>query len=270
MVTLKSPAELARMRAAGRLVAETLEAVTAAAKPGVTTAELDAIAAAHIRAAGARSSFLHYHPAFAPTPYPSVLCTSINDVVVHGIPDETVLRAGDVLSVDCGAELHGYHGDSALTLVLGAADPAADHAADPAAEALVAATERAFWAAVDVAVVGGRLGDISYAVQSVGRETGYGLLDGFGGHGVGTAMHEDPHLPNIGRPGRGMRLLEGLVLAIEPMLLEGGGDDHRVLPDGWAIATADGSRAAHYEHTVAITADGPVVLTARSDAHTFA
>lgn len=262
MVTLKSPAELARMGTAGQVVAETLEAVAASAKPGVTTAELDDIAAAHIGAAGARPSFLHYRPSFAASAYPAVLCTSVNDVIVHGIPDETVLRDGDILSVDCGAEVDGYHGDSAVTLPIGRIDAAA--------EKLIATTERAFWAAVDVAVVGARLGDISHAVQTVGREGGYGILDGFGGHGVGTAMHEDPHLPNTGTPGRGMRLLDGLVLAIEPMFLEGGGDDHRMLVDGWSIATADGSRAAHYEHTVAITVGGPVVLTARSSARALA
>lgn len=260
MVTLKSPAELAKMRAAGRVVAETLEAVTAFVKPGVTTAELDEIAAAHIRAAGARPSFLHYRPHFAATAYPAVLCTSVNDVIVHGIPGDTVLRDGDVVSVDCGAEVDGYHGDSALTLPVGDVDAAASR--------LIATTAEALWAAIRAAVPGARLGDISHAVQAVGRAAGYGITAGLGGHGVGTAMHEDPEVPNAGRPGRGMRLVEGLVLAIEPMFVESGSEDNRMLDDGWSIATADGSRAAHSEHTVAITAGGPVVLTARDNGDT--
>lgn len=263
MVTLKSSAELARMRAAGQVVADTLEVVAASVRPGVTTADLDEVAAAHIRAAGARPSFLHYHPTFAASPYPAVLCTSVNEIIVHGIPGERVLREGDIVSIDCGAEVHGYHGDSAVTLAVGDTDPVAVK--------LVDTTEAALRAAVDAARVGARLGDISHAIQTVGREGGYGIVaDGLGGHGIGTAMHEDPHVPNVGRPGRGMRLRDGLVLALEPMFVEGGHNGQRTLADGWSVATADGSRAAHQEHTVAVTADGPVVLTARSPERAYA
>jgi methionyl aminopeptidase len=242
------------MRDAGRVVARTLTLVAEAAKPGVSLSQLDALAATAIREAGARPSFLRYHPAWAPTPYPAVLCLSINDVIVHGIPGERVLRDGDLLSVDCGAEVGGYHGDAAVTLAIG---PVGD-----AAERLMTATRQALQAGIDAALDGGRIGDISHAVETVGRKAGYGIPHGFGGHGVGTAMHEEPPVPNAGRPHRGMRLKEGLVLAIEPMFCEGGGDGHRTLPDGWGIATSDGSRAAHFEHTIAITPDGPVVLTA--------
>lgn len=254
MITLKNSAQLQRMREAGRVVAHTLQQVTEAAHPGVSLAELDAIGAASIRAAGARPSFLHYHPTFAPSPFPGVLCLSVNDVIVHGIPSAQVLRAGDVLSIDCGAQLDGYHGDAAVTLPIGTVDTAA---AD-----LIATTHRALQAGINAAVIGCRLGDISHAIQTVGREAGYGIPDGLGGHGVGVAMHEDPYLPNTGQRGRGLRLREGLVLAIEPMFLEGGQDARRMLADGWAITTGDGSRAAHFEHTIAITADGPLILTA--------
>jgi methionyl aminopeptidase len=254
MITLKSPAQLQRMREAGRVVAHTLQQVTEAARPGVSLAELDAVGAASIRTAKARPSFLQYHPTFAPRPFPAVLCLSVNDVIVHGIPDKRVLREGDILSIDCGAELDGYHGDAAVTLPIGLVDTAAKN--------LIATTQQALQAGINAAVIGCRLGDISHAIQTVGRHAGYGIPNGFGGHGVGTAMHEDPHLPNTGRPGRGLRLREGLVVAIEPMFLEGGHDGHRMLADGWAVATADGSRAAHFEHTIAITADGPVILTA--------
>ncbi|MCF2527612.1 type I methionyl aminopeptidase [Yinghuangia soli] len=254
MVSLKSAAELDLMRAAGRVVAETLAAVAAAARPGVTLAELDALAAAHIRAAGAEPSFLGYRPHASLPPFPGVLCLSVDEVVVHGIPDGRVLRGGDLLSVDCGAIVRGYHGDAAVTVEVGAVDAAGRRLAE--------ATREALDAAVAVMVPGARLGDVAYAVQEVARSYGYGILADHGGHGIGTAMHEDPHVPNTGRPGRGYRLREGLVLAIEPMFLEGGRDDYRVLPDRWTIATADGTRAAHFEHTVAVTADGPLVLTA--------
>jgi methionyl aminopeptidase len=251
MVTLKSQAELDRMREAGRVVGVTLRRVADAAEPGIALAELEAIGAACIKEHGARSSFLHYHPRFAPTPYPATLCLSVNDVVVHGIPDARVLRDGDILSIDCGAVVGGYHGDAAVTVPVGQVDDAAERLMKVTAEALAAA--------INAAVPGARLGDVSHAVEQTARP--YGLLEGCGGHGIGTAMHEDPHVPNTGRRGRGMRLREGLVIAIEPMLIEGGGDAGRTLADGWSIATADGSRAAHFEHTVAITADGPQVLT---------
>ncbi len=252
MVTLKNQSELDRMREAGQVVGATLRRVADAVAPGVSLAELEAIGAGCIKEHGARSSFLNYLPASAPTPYPATLCLSVNDVVVHGIPDGRVLAEGDILSIDCGAEVGGYHGDAAVTVPVGAVDDGAVRLMDTTREALTAA--------IKVAVAGGRLGDVSNAVETVARP--YGLMEGWGGHGVGTAMHEDPHVPNTGRAGRGMRLREGLVIAIEPMLIEGGGDQSRTLADGWSIATADGSRAAHFEHTIAVTADGPLILTA--------
>src|SRR5262245_48501435 len=250
MVVLRSGAEVASLREAGRLVARTLENVVAAAKPGVRLKDLDELAADQIAAAGAKPSFLGYHPTWAPRPYPGVLCLSVNDAIVHGIPDERVLKPGDVLSVDCGAQLDGYHGDSAVTIAIGEVDAAATR--------LITTTDAALAAGIAAARLGARVGDISYAVETAARAQGYGLPRGLGGHGVGTAMHEEPHIPQAGR---GFVLREGLVIAIEPMLLEGGRDGTRTLGDGWTVVTTDGSRAAHAEHTIAITADGPVILT---------
>jgi methionyl aminopeptidase len=242
------------MRKAGRVVANTLAAVATAARPGVRLTDLDELAADLISSAGAKPSFLGYHPSWAPTPYPAVLCLSVNEAVVHGIPDRRVLADGDLLSIDCGAHVDGYHGDAAITVAIGDIDEPARRLADT--------TSRALAAGIAAAQPGARIGDISHAIETVARKAGYGLPDGLGGHGVGTAMHEDPAVPNTGRPHRGLPLREGLVIAIEPMLIEGGGNRCRARPDGWTIATADGSRAAHAEHTVAITATGPVVLTA--------
>jgi methionyl aminopeptidase len=253
MVVLKSASEIATMREAGRVVARTLSAVADAARPGVRLTELDALAADLISSLGAKPSFLGYHPSWAPTPYPGVLCLSVNEAVVHGIPTDRVLRPGDVLSIDCGAYVDGYHGDAAVTIGIGELDPAAAR--------LVQATADALTAGIAAAQPGARMGDIAHAVQSVARAAGYGLPRGLGGHGIGTRMHEDPSVPNVGRPHRGMVLPEGLVIAIEPMLQEGGGDEARTLADGWTVVTSDGSRAAHWEHTVALTAAGPVLLT---------
>jgi methionyl aminopeptidase len=241
------------MREAGRVVATTLAAVAAAARPGVLPIELDGLAAEHIAGAGAKPSFLGYQPAWAPVPYPGVVCLSVNDEIVHGIPGRRPLREGDLLSIDCGAYIDGYHGDAAVTVEIG--DAGAD------ARRLSADTLRALDAGIAACRLGGRLGDISAAVEAVGRAAGYGLPTGLGGHGIGTAMHEDPSVPNTGRAGRGLPLREGLVLAIEPMFTAGGRNNHRTRPDGWTIATADGSLAAHWEHTVAITESGPMVLT---------
>jgi methionyl aminopeptidase len=254
MVVLKTETELATMREAGRVVARTLAAVSEAAQPGVRLTELDQLAADLIASLGAKPSFLGYQPHFAPTPYPGVLCLSVNDAIIHGIPDRATLRDGDLLSIDCGAYVDGWHGDAAVTVGVGTIDPAARRLADTAAEALAAG--------IAAARPGGRLGDIGNAVQTVCRAAGYGMPAGFGGHGVGTAMHEAPDVPNTGRAGRGLPLREGLVLAIEPMVIESGRDRVRYRADGWTVATADGSRAAHTEHTVAITAAGPVILTA--------
>jgi methionyl aminopeptidase len=253
MVTLKTPGEIEAMRAAGRVVASALEQVSTAAKPGVTLLELDEIAAAAIKDAGAMSSFLGYRPAWAPTPFPGVTCLSVNDVVVHGIPNGRVLQDGDLLSVDCGAILDGWHGDAAITVPIGAVGDAA--------LALSEATRQALEAGVAAARPGGRLGDIGQAISAIAQHHGYGILADHGGHGIGTSMHEDPHVPNAGRAGRGMRLREGLVLALEPMFHAGGDDGYHHLPDGWSIATTDGSLAAHWEHSVAVTSDGPLVLT---------
>jgi len=241
------------MREAGRVVARTLEAVRDAAEPGISLAELDAVAARSIKELNAKPSFLRYHPDWSPIPYPATICVSVNEVVVHGIPDGTVLRAGDLVSVDCGAELGGYHGDAAVTFAVGGTDEAGRRLMD--------ATRLALERAIEAAVPGGRMGDIGHAVERTARENGYGILAGCSGHGIGTAMHEDPDVPNRGRPGHGPVLREGLTIAIEPMFHEGGHDDAVLLRDGWSIATADGSRAAHFEHSVAVTADGPVVLT---------
>jgi methionyl aminopeptidase len=254
MVVFKSAAELAVMREAGRVVAETLAAVAAAAAPGVLPVDLDALAADHIASAGAKPSFLGYHPRWAPMPYPGVICLSVNDEIVHGIPGTRPLRDGDLLSIDCGAYIDGYHGDAAITVGIGAV------AAD--ARRLSADTKRALEAGIAAALRGGRIGDISAAIGAIGRAGGYGIPSGLGGHGVGTAMHEDPSVPNTGRPGRGLPLREGLVLALEPMFTAGGDHRYRVRRDGWTLVTTDGSLAAHWEHTIAITPDGPEILTA--------
>jgi methionyl aminopeptidase len=254
MVTLKTETELTIMREAGRVVAHTLAAVAAAARPGVRLSDLDELAADTIDSLGAKPSFLGYHPWFAPTPYPGVLCLSVNDEIVHAVPSRRQLRDGDLLSIDCGAYIDGYHGDAAVTVPVGDVDEAGRRLADTAAAALAAG--------IAAARPGAHLGDISHAVQTVCRAAGYGIPKGFGGHGVGTAMHEDPDVPNTGRPGRGLPLREGLVLAIEPMVIESGRDRPRTGPDGWTVATADGSRAAHAEHTIAVTSDAPLILTA--------
>jgi methionyl aminopeptidase len=253
MVVLKSAMEIEGMRAAGAVVARTLHAVAASARAGVRLVDLDAQAADLIAAAGAKPSFLGYHPSWAPNPYPGVLCLSVNDAIVHGIPSTRVLRDGDVLSIDCGAHLDGLHGDAAVTLGIGAVDEEATR--------LMSTTDAALAAGIAAARPGARMGDVSAAIEQVARAGRYGLPAGLGGHGIGTAMHEEPHVANTGRSGRGMVLRAGLVIAIEPMLIEGGRDRGRTLADGWTVATTDGSRAAHAEHTIAITAEGPVILT---------
>ena len=255
MVEIKTEAELEIMREAGRVVARTLQAVKEAAAIGVSLRELDELAAQVIADAGAKPSFLGYQPHSAPYPYPAVLCTSVNDMVVHGIPTAYRIQDGDLVSIDCGAYIDGWHGDAAISFVVGEADPAD--------LALIEATERALAAGIAAAQPGGKLGDISHAVGAAAHASGFGLMDDHGGHGIGRAMHEDPHLPNDGRAGRGLRLRPGLVLAIEPMLIAGGTSAYRYAEDGWSIRTADGSRAAHVEHSVAITEDGPRVLTVR-------
>lgn len=254
MVELKTDEAIDEMRAAGRVVAHALTAVREAARVGTSLLELDAVARAVLREARATSPFLGYRPHFAPVPFPAVVCVSVNDAIVHGIPDGYRLRDGDLVSVDCGARLRGWCGDSAVSFTVGEARPADLR--------LIATAEAALAAGIAAAVPGNRIGDIAHAVGSVCRAAGYGIPEGFGGHGVGRSMHEDPGVPNEGPPGRGTRLRPGMVLAIEPMLIAGGGDDYVCDPDGWTLRTTDGSRAAHAEHTVAITAGGPRILTA--------
>ncbi|GGZ05645.1 type I methionyl aminopeptidase [Streptomyces poonensis] len=255
MIELKTDTSIDAMHAAGQVVAQALSAVRKAAAVGVSLLELDEVARDVLRAAGATSPFLGYRPHFAPTPFPAVICASVNDAIVHGIPTGYRLRDGDLVSIDCGAELDGWAGDSALSFVVG--EP---RAADLR---LVETAERALAAGIAAAVPGNRMGDLAHAIGSVCRAAGYGIPDGFGGHGIGRRMHEDPPVPNEGRPGRGLRLRPGMVLAIEPMLIGGGTDGYHAAPDGWTLCTDDGSRAAHAEHTVAITEAGPRILTER-------
>ncbi len=255
MVELKTDTSIDAMYEAGQVVARALTAARQTAAVGVSLLELDEVAHGVLREAGATSPFLGYRPSFAPTPFPAVLCVSVNDAIVHGIPGRYRLRDGDLVSIDFGAELGGWVGDSALSFVVGTPREADLR--------LIETAERALAAGIEAAVVGNRIGDIAHAIGTVCRSAGYGIPDGFGGHGIGRRMHEDPGVPNEGRPGRGMRLRHGMVLAIEPMVVAGGTDDFHAAPDGWTLKTDDGSRAAHAEHTVAITDAGPRILTAR-------
>ncbi len=248
-VQVKTHAQLAFMWEAGQAVAAALEAAAVAVAPGVSTAELDAIASARITAAGAVPSFLGYHG------FPATICTCINDEIVHGIPSASrVLEEGDVISIDCGASVEGWHADAALTVGVGEI---------PAELAkLIADCERALWQGLGAAWAGARLSDISHAVERSARAAGtYGIVEDYVGHGIGSEMHMDPPVPNYGRPGRGPVLAEGMALAIEPLLVLGG-PETRLLDDGWTVVSEDGGWSAHFEHTVAITAAGPWVLTA--------
>jgi methionyl aminopeptidase len=253
MVEIKTDAALDAMREAGRVVAHALAAVREAAGAGVSLRDLDEAARTVLTKAGARSPFLGYQPSFASTPFPAVICTSVNDAVVHGIPTNDRLRDGDLVSIDCGAELDGWTGDAAISFTVGTPRPADLD--------LINATQQALDAGIAAATLGNRIGDISHAIGTVARSARYGMPTDFGGHGIGRRMHEDPHVPNRGRPGRGFPLRHGLALAIEPMLMAGGRDDYRTGTDGWTLLTIDGSRAAHIEHTVAITEEGPRILT---------
>ncbi|MEV5844134.1 type I methionyl aminopeptidase [Streptomyces sp. NPDC048179] len=256
MVELKTDMSIDAMHEAGLVVGRALTAVREAAGVGVSLLELDEVAREVLREAGASSPFLGYRPSFAPTPFPAVICASVNDAIVHGIPTGYRLRDGDLVSIDCGAELDGWVGDSAVSFTVGRARPEDVR--------LVETAERALAAGIAAAVVGNRIGDIAHAIGRVCREAGYGVPHGFGGHGVGRRMHEDPEVPNEGRPGRGLPLRHGMVIAIEPMLIGSGRDGYHAAPDGWTLRTDDGSRAAHVEHTVAVTADGPRILTERN------
>ena len=246
-ILIKSASEIEKMRTSGIALRKVHDAVKAAVRVGATTMDLENVAVAKMRELGAKSAFKGYHD------YPAVLCTSVNNQVIHGIPsDRTVLRSGDVVSVDCGVIIDGFYSDAAVTHAVGDISPAAAK--------LLRVTEASLYAAIDKARAGGRLGDISNAVQAMCEKEGYGIVREFVGHGIGKNMHEDPQLPNFGPAGKGPRLKAGMVLAIEPMINIGTADV-KVLEDGWTAITTDGSLSAHFEHTVAITKDGPVILT---------
>jgi len=249
VIVCRSAAELEKMRAAGRLVGEVLTALTPSVVPGVTTAELDEVAEKMITDAGAIPAFKGYHG------YPATICSSINEEVIHGIPSgQRVLREGDILSIDVGASLEGYFGDSAITVPVG-------QVSEEAAR-LLTVTEEALYKAIEVARPGGRVSDIGHAVQKHVEAYGFSVVREFVGHGIGQKMHEEPQVPNYGEAGRGPRLAEGMVIAIEPMV-NAGKPAVKVLSDGWTAVTRDKSLSAHFEHTVAITASGAWILTAR-------
>jgi methionyl aminopeptidase len=248
MIIRKSPREIERIAAAGALVAETIAYVGGLLRPGVTTDELDQAAGAFIRERGGIPTSEGYKG------YPKAICISPNDVVVHGIPDDFVVGEGDLVTIDVGVTLDGYIADSAYTFGVGEIEPEAQRLLDVAQSALAAGIEEA--------VVGNRVGDVSHAIQEVVEAAGFSVIRSLVGHGVGRYYHEDPHIPNFGEPGRGPRLSDGMTIAIEPMITAGG-SDVRVMEDGWTIRTADSSLSAHFEHTVAITGDGPRILTPR-------
>jgi methionyl aminopeptidase len=251
-IQIKTPEQLERMRAAGLVVAHTLRVLREAVRPGISTADLDAIAEQEIRSAGAVPSFLGYFG------YPGTICASVNEVIVHGIPRQDILlMPGDVISIDCGAILDGWHGDAAISVGVGEIAPAD--------QALLDACEKAMWAGIGQAVPGRRLGDISHAVErSVLASGEYGLIREYTGHGIGTEMHMEPTVRNYGQAGQGPVLRAGMALAIEPMITRGERFT-KELTDGWTVISVDGSRAAHFEHTVGITPDGPWVLTALAE-----
>ena len=247
MIVLKTNRELTLMREACRISAGALKAAGEAVQPGVTTAEIDRIAYEYIKKHGAKPSFLHLYD------FPATACISINDEVIHGIPSKNrVIKEGDIVSIDLGAELEGYNGDNAATFAAGTISPEAQRLCD--------VTKESLYEGISKALAGGRLGDIGWAIQNYCEKHGYGVVRSFTGHGIGRKVHEDPSVPNYGTPGRGVRLLPGMTIAIEPMINMGGAGI-RQLPDGWTIKTKDGSLSAHFEHTVAITSDGPVILT---------
>ncbi len=245
-ITLKSPEEIAKMRKAGRVVAEMLEACAAAARPGMTTDDLDKVARAVLTKRKAKSNFLGYHG------YPAVICTSPNDVIVHGIPGTYRLEEGDLISIDCGAIIDGWHGDAARTIPVGEISEEA--------RKLIRVTEESLWAGIGQVRKGSRLSDIGHAVQTVAEGAGFSVVREYVGHGIGRAMHEEPQVPNYGEPGKGMKLKVGHCLAVEPMV-NLGSPETQLNEDGWTVITADGQLSAHFEHSIAVTDDGPEVLT---------
>lgn len=252
MVELKTPAEIEKMRVTGQFVAQTLSEVRERARVGVNLLELEALVRERIRERGAVSCYWDYAPSFGRGPFRNTICLSVNDAVLHGLPFDYALRDGDMLTADLAVGIDGWVADAATTVIVGT--PA------EADVRLAAATEEALAAAIAVAVPGNRIGDISATIAAVARAHGYPVNNQFGGHGLGRTMHEDPHISNIGRPGRGMRLQPGLTIAIEPWFAATT-DKIVVDPDGWTLRSADGSRTAHSEHTIAVTADGPQILT---------
>lgn len=254
MIELRTPAEIEQLRAAGEFVGRVLEATRDAAAVGVNLLELDALAHDMIRAEGAESCYIDYHPSFGGSPFGKVICTSVNDAVLHGLPHDYTLRDGDLLSLDFAASVGGWVSDSALSIVVGT----------PRDEdlRLIEITRHALDVGIAAAVVGNRVGDISAAIGDVAHAAGLTVNTDFGGHGVGRIMHGDPHIPNDGRARRGLPLRAGLVFAIEPWFMLGT-DEIYTDPDGWTLRSADRSRGAHFEHTIAVTDDGPVVLSAR-------
>ena len=250
MIELKSPAEIDKMRRPSRIVAEVLVELRAMVRPGVTTADLDRAAERMIQKAGARSAFKNYRVGSAV--FPAVLCVSINDEVVHGIPSNRALHEGDIVSLDFGVEIDGYFGDAAITVAVGAIDEDSKR--------LIETTERSLYAGIEHLRPGERLGDVGAAVQQVAESEGFSVVRNFVGHGIGRALHEEPQVPNFGTPGRGRTLKPGMVIAIEPMV-NLGTPSVRVLDDGWTAVTTDGCRSAHFEHTVAVTLNGPEILT---------
>jgi methionyl aminopeptidase len=254
MIVRKSPAEVELMAKAGAVVARLHEVLRDVIRPGISTLQLDEIAEREVRSRGGVPSFKGYRG------FPATLCTSVNSQIVHGIPSrEVILREGDLIKIDAGAILDGYHGDSAVTWIVGGPDTVAPEVCD-----LVERTRSGLWAGLLEARVGRRLTDISAAVEAHALPHGYGVVREYVGHGIGRALHEDPHVPNFGRPGRGPKLTSGLVLAVEPMF-NLGTEETEVLDDDWTVVTADGALSSHWEHTVAVTEDGPWVLTARDD-----
>ena len=251
MIVCKSPAELERMKAANQLVAEVLAALREAVRPGVTTGDLDAMAESHIRAGGGEPAFKGYHG------FPATICASVNEEVVHGIPSQRALVEGDIISIDMGAKLDGFYGDSAVTVPVGKVTPEA--------ERLLAVTKTALDRAVAAVKAGARVSDIGAAVQSYVEANGFSVVREFVGHGIGTSLHEEPQIPNYGTAGRGPRLVEGMALAIEPMV-NAGKPAVKVLGDGWTAVTKDKALSAHFEHTVVVTEDGCRVLTLPPDA----
>jgi methionyl aminopeptidase len=249
MILRKTPEEVDKMRRAGRVVAETLEILRDAVRPGITTGQLDEIAEREIRARGATPSFLGYRG------FPATICTSLNHEIVHGIPGTKTLREGDLVKLDCGAIVEGYHGDAAITV------PVGETSED--ARKLIETTERSLKAGIAEAKAGSRVGDIGAAVQTLAEGAGFSVVREYVGHGIGRALHEDPPIPNYGIAGKGLPLEPGLVIAIEPMV-NIGGFETRLLADGWTVVTADGTLSAHFEHTVAITENGPEVLTSKN------